>query len=210
MRSKIGVIIFAIIGLTVFAKPAQALVFSDLVDLWGSFGVVGPGNTGGSTQNDGASNPDVAWMHDILAEIAPDLIGNIIISDAKLTISYKDVSTSTETWNLTGDGNALGSLPNYTGANPNTVDFNLTAAALAALQADGVLNAGLEETTSGNDNFRMYQSVLSGNYTLICHHNGDTNDVGVVPEPGSLLLMGTGLLGFLGGGRLLRRKNLKG
>ena len=206
MKSKIWMMVIALLGLTVFAKPAQALVFSDFVDLWGSSGVLGPGNTGGNTQNDGATNPDVAWIHDILAEIAPNLIGNIIISDAKLTISYKDVDTTTETWNLTGDGNALGSLPNYTGTNPTTVDFNLTAAALAALQADGVLNAGLEEATSGNDGFRMYQSTLSGNYTLKdCHHgNGD-----VVPEPGSLLLMGTGLLGLLGGGRL-RRKNLKG
>ncbi len=191
MKKLIGFVLVFGGMLFVVPQPAQAIVFSDFVDLWDSFNVLGPGNTGSDKIKDGASNPDESWIHDILAEIAPNLIGNITISDAKLTISYKDVNTSNETWNVSGDGNALGSLANV-GSTITTTDFNLTPAALAALQTDGIFNAGVEESTAGNDEFRLYQSTLSGNYTV--NQQGGGN--GVIPEPASMLLMGVGLAGF--------------
>ena len=208
MKTKIWMMVIALLGLTVFARPAQALVFSDLVDIWdlgNGAGVAGPGTNGSATIDDSTSNPDLLYTHDILAEIAPNLIGNIIISDATLTITYRAVTTSSETWNVSGDGFALGALADV-GSTITSTPFSLTAAALAALQSDGLLNVGLEEITANPppDQFRIYHSVLSGNYTVDNGGGGNT-----IPEPGSLLLMGTGLLGLLGGGRL-RRKNFKG
>ena len=100
---------------------------------------------------------------------------------------------------MTGDGNALGTLNNV-GSTITTTDYNLTAAALAALQADGLLTGGIEENTGGSDNFRLYQVTLSGNYTV---NNGGGGN-GVLPEPSSLLLLGSGLVGLVGFGT--RRK----
>ena len=208
MRSKIWIAVVAVLGLGVFAQPAHALVFSDFVDTWGSFNVLGPGDTGSIEIDDSPDSadglPEVSWVHDILAEIAPNLIGNILISDAKLTISYRKTN-SNETWTLFGDGTNLGDLLS-TDNTILTTDFPLNAAALASLQSDGVLNTGLEETTAGNDKFRLYQSTLSGNYTVNSQGGGGGADK--APEPGSLLLMGSGLLGFMGSRRF--RKKLKG
>ena len=194
MRQITLIAISAFSVLLAYARPAHALFFSDFIDFDGPG--LGPGDAGAIDVADNAPPP--AWLHDILGEIAPEGIGNIQISDARLTVSYRRTNGSEwngpEDWTLFGDGNLIAPLL-QTGFTILTTDFPLNAAALAALQSDGQLNIlPLEFTQEGRDHFSLYQSTLSGNYRV--HPN---------PEPSSLFLIGSGLFGLLTRRRIVRK-----
>ena len=189
--------VLALVGLILVAapQPAHALVFVDLVDLWGTSVI--NADAGSSVITDGTPNadgiPEVSWVHTITDNIGGNPIGNITISDATLTIWYRDTASGNETYTVKGDTFSLGNLLS-TSTTVLATPFNLGASPLAALQSDGIFNVGIEEITNGSDNFRLYQAQLSGNYTV--KNTGGGNGNPVVPEPASMLLMGVGLAGF--------------
>ena len=163
-----------------FAKSAQAVVFTDII----------PFNTTisyGSSQTSGTS-----WIHDINDNLGGNLLANITILDAALTISHDDTGAS-ELWTVTG----LGTLTSDN--NPNSTVFNFGAIPLADLQADGLFTVALTESTSGADNFILFSSTLSGNYRINVVPDPDPdpdpnpNPAPETPEPVTASLIGLGL-----------------
>ncbi len=138
------------------AAPAHAVTFVHFID-FGAPGL-GPGDTGSISVLDDAPPP---WLHDI----RPQLAGTAVITSATLSVSYRGTDGN-ESWSLTGDGVPLGSLL-VTATPILTTAFPLTQAALAALQADGLLEVIPVETTPNRDGIRLYESTLSGEYTII-------------------------------------------
>ena len=188
----------------VVCPSAQAASFVDFID-FGAAGL-GPGDTGSVLVDDTGVPP--AWLHNITDNIGGNAIGNITISDAKLTVSFNRTNAS-ESWTLLGDTISLGTLPS-TDITILTTDFPLNATALAALQLDGLFNVVPSESTTGNDTFRMFQATLSGNYT-VNGSNGDpipdpgpTSNGPVVPEPSTMLLLAPSLIGLAGFSRKKR------
>ena len=177
----------------VSSAPAFALVFTDTV-------LFNSGN--GTTITDNNSNNSPAsitpfnfWLHDITDNIGGNLIGDILISDATLLVTYSGIttaSTSGELWNLIGLGNLLA-------ASSTSLPFGPTP--LADLAADGLYTVNLNELSNGSDSFVLNSAVLSGNYTLR-NGNPDPPD-NVTPEPLSGILLAIGL----GSASLLRKRS---
>ena len=166
-----------------FSSPAYALLFSDFVDF-------GPGNST-TTVNDSGTVASRSWTHDITDVIGGNPIGNITILTATLAFRYKETDSS-EHWFL---NQSLGDLT-LTGNSDVTSNHPLGVAALADLQADGIITFTTSEDTSGSDSFKEYDATLSGTYQL-----KPTNTE--MPEPATASLLGLGLMGL---GLVSRRK----
>ena len=171
------------------ATPAYALLFTDFVE-FGAPGL-GPGDIGSISVFDDAPP---AWLHDV----HDDLPAGVIITAAALLVSYRGTDGN-ESWSLVGDGVPLGPL-SVTASTILTTSFPLSSAALAALEADDLLNVVTTESTPSRDGFRLYQATLSGDYQLPAPEVALPAAPTLAPEPGTLALSGLGGLAWAAGG----------
>ena len=178
MSHRCRILLVACVTWSVWTTPSYALSFVDLVDFDGP--EVGPGDTGSISV---ADNAPPAWLHDITDDFGGVSLGNVALSEATLTVTYRRTSDSAESWSLAADGISVGPLT-PTNTPIVTTAYALSPAILVALQADGRLSIVPLESTTGTDTFRLYRSTLSGEYS-------------VVPEPGTAFLLVGGLLGLL-------------
>lgn len=114
------------------------------------------------------------------------------ITSAELTLTYSKVNSGGEVWWVDAGGNAtsLGRLDSSSGW--DTQDFTIPTALFSGISGNTwSLKITFDETTSGSDSFWLDKSVLDGCYT-------PDPSPGQTPEPGTMLLLGTGIVGLLG------------
>jgi PEP-CTERM motif-containing protein len=184
------------------AGTASALPFSSLVDFSGD------GTDSGRTFkriSDGNSSGFVgAYSHTVNFVPPADSV-----LDASLTIDYQKVNSqgqgNAEIWLLDLDNLSSTLIGKLDPANDwISKTFVLSPTVFAGVSGSSwTIGFKFQETTNGNDSFELDKSVLSGNYTG--HVQPPPQRPAAVPEPGSLVLLGTGALGFIGLGRRMKK-----
>uniref|UniRef100_I2PZZ4 PEP-CTERM putative exosortase interaction domain-containing protein n=1 Tax=Desulfovibrio sp. U5L TaxID=596152 RepID=I2PZZ4_9BACT len=164
--------------------------YSDTVDFYSS------GTYDGHTYQTIYDYPDFSYTHTVdFAHPAVD------VTSAFLTLTYADVSHSGEVW-VVQAGNSktyLGTLDSTYGWDTET--FTIPYALYSSIAGSTWnLLITFDETTSGSDSFKLDKSVLAGCYTY------DPCDPGTVPEPATMLLLGTGMIGLLGSRKRFMKK----
>ncbi|EHJ47056.1 PEP motif putative anchor domain protein [Solidesulfovibrio carbinoliphilus subsp. oakridgensis] len=168
--------------------------YSDTVDFYSS------GTYDGRTYQLIGDNPDFSYTHSVdFAYPAVD------VTSAFLTLTYSQVDSSwwnpAEVW-VVQAGNSktqIGTLDSTSGWKAET--FNIPYALYSSIAGSTWnLLITFDETTGGSDSFKLDKSVLSGCYTY------DPCDPGTVPEPATMLLLGTGMIGLLGSRKRFMKK----
>lgn len=177
---------------------AKAAVFADVVDFGQS----------GKTIDEIVSilNPGAKpnWTHDINDNLGVYSLEDITITDAKLSLEYENTNGrrilgiffNPERWSIYGLSGTL-----FESGSIVTQDFPFGESVLASLQSSGEFEVRLLETTSNildliaKDSLKVYNSELSGNYTV--------NEIPSAPEPSTLLVLGLGLAALA-----IRKKSL--
>lgn len=191
-------------GITLYTSPAFALVSGNFIDEV-DFDQDGIKNSISfelfPDQYINVGNGGYSWSHDITNHLGGHALKDVAINSATLNVAYTRTSGlifTRENWVVSTLSIDLGSLDSHYGffdpLDFIAVDdktFQLTDAnIIASLNENGLLTINVRETTPGSDSFRLWNSTLSGQYT-------------VNPEPGTIGLMGLGLgLGLLA----IRRK----
>ena len=105
--------------------------------------------------------------------------------------------TSSQIGELTGVDNALWQFKT----------FDLTNYIATVSGASWSIGFKFDETTQGTDKFYLDKSTLFGEYTPVSNGGGyDREDIPSVPEPSTVVLLGSGLLGLIYVGRKRSRK----
>ena len=174
-RLRWFLMLLVVVGAT--SMQVEAATFVDFIDFNGVG--LGPGLNGSLSVFD---NAPPLWVHDLTDDIVVALLPHL--TDAELTVSYRGTGGN-ESWSLVADGLSVGSLlPTETAI--FTTSYTFDHDLLDQLKGDGMLNIVTNESTSGRDGFRLYESTLTGHYE-------------VLPEPSTMLLWAPCLVGLIAG-----------
>jgi hypothetical protein len=152
-----------------------------------------------------AACESLTYLHDLTTDgFVPGLLSLDQITGGTLEIAFldddNDPGNQAEKVKIDLDGLALG------GTEPGAQTFTLgsfTLAVLTSLQLDGILNVTLRHQAG---DFYFDQSTLTADGTRQIQDDGTPGGGDIaVPEPGTLVLFGAGVLGALARARQRRR-----
>lgn len=123
------------------------------------------------------------------------------IIDAKLTLNYSGVNNSngpnSEAWIVDVSSGTKYNLGQLSGTG-NSFSANIPSGIFSSIAGSTwLLEIIFTENTPGTDKFQLLSSTVSGHYNAV--------DPVATPEPGTMILMGAGMIGTTLMGRRMRR-----
>jgi hypothetical protein len=212
MRRSAFLVVLALVGFNALPAQADPVRIDPIIGVRGGedFGSppLFPGATGALTACEGFENfgsfDDLGGFNCLVLQIPEDFAGNI----TSLTIQF--FSDGDPILN-NDDGDStffLGAFESNADFDvlERVGDFGLRLSGIEGNSLRGCGELGSSSCGAGDDvlfYFRAVGNEVFGDLSLTVD---EINDVGVIPEPGTILLLGTGLAG-LAGRRLRRRQN---
>lgn len=134
------------------------------------------------------------------------------VTSALLTVDYAKVgNTNSEVWIFSSSGNStfIGQLSgNGNSGNWFSNTFTINNALLSGVSGSNwSFGIKLAESTADIDTFYLDKITLSGEYTEVNINGGNSGGNAPVPEPGTMALLGFGMLGLAVFGKRRMKKD---
>lgn len=195
------------------AGIANATPYADIVDFSASGTYLGQTYSLVSDSNGNASSYFGEYIH--IVDFDPVAAS---VESASLTIYYANANETTgPSSNPTkkeiyfiSDSGLISQLGELTGVYDSPAwqfkTFDLSSYIAAVSGASWSIGFKFNETTNATDTFYLDKSTLFGEYTPASNGGDDREDIPSVPEPSTVILLGSGLLGLVYVGRKRSRK----